>query len=178
MRRLTRTIVAITLAAQSTMLFASQDPPLARELVITVKSFCQQFESQRNQRNEASAIAQCIELINSGVSQGRFRFDRIQAGNCLDSQKAAKPTISCTQVLLGTKGKGDKCESSNDCMMPYICQGAQASQNGTCNHPLEAGSACDDEAVYASKFFAASNRGVCAPGLKCAVGRKQVCVKE
>jgi len=170
-------LVALFLA-KATLAEASQDPPLSKDLALTVKSFCQQFEGHGGQRNQASATAQCIELINSGVSQGRFRFDRVQANSCLEAQKASKPITACTQVLLGSRAKAEKCESSNDCMMPYVCQGAQASQNGTCSLPLEAGSACDDESVYASKFFAASNRGVCAPGLKCAVGRKQVCVKD
>ncbi|MBM4253377.1 MAG: hypothetical protein FJ146_15520 [Deltaproteobacteria bacterium] len=168
-------LIAGTFITQVELAWAAQDPPIAKDLTLSIKSFCQQFESYGSQKNLASATAQCIELINSGVSQGRFRFDRVQAMQCLDAQKTNKSSQTCTQVLLGSRKKSETCESSNDCVMPYVCLGAQASQNGSCNLPLEAGATCDDEAVYASKFFAASNRGMCAPGLKCLVGRVQKC---
>jgi len=154
------------------------DNPLAKDLVTSVKTFCNQFEGIAAKRSSSSAASQCIELINSGVSQGRFRFDRVQASVCLSAQTTGTTLTACQSVLTGTKTIGDKCESSIDCQQPYICIGAQASQTGKCAAPLSAGSPCDDESVYASQFFAVSNRGVCASGLHCVVGRNQICTKN
>ena len=163
---------------KASSLSATPETPLAKDMVLNVKNFCTEFEAAAKAKSQGSAIAQCIELINSGVAQGRFRFDRVQASHCLTAVKDGQALLSCHQVLLGARAKGASCESSNDCMMPLICLGAQASQNGKCAQPLPEGSSCDDESVYASRFFAASNRGVCAPGLKCTIGRKQVCTKD
>ena len=174
-----RLLFALTiLCAVPTRPSLAADNPLAKDLVTSVKTFCNQFEGIAAKRSSSSAAAQCIELINSGVSQGRFRFDRAQASVCLSAQINGTALTACQSVLTGTKTIGDKCESSIDCQQPYICKGAQASQTGKCTAPLSVGSPCDDESVYASQFFAVSNRGVCASGLHCAVGRNQICAQN
>ena len=171
-------LALIILCACPTPASQAADNPLAKDLVTSVKTFCNQFEGIAAKRSSSSAASQCIELINSGVSQGRFRFDRTQASACLSAQTTGTNLTACQSVLTGTKTAGDKCESSIDCQQPYICKGAQASQTGKCTAPLSVGSPCDDESVYASQFFAVSNRGACASGLHCAVGRNQICEKN
>ena len=146
--------------------------------VESVKAFCQQFELANTPNKRGAATAQCVELINSGVSQGRFRFDAQQAAACLDAQRSGANLTACRLVLSGMHSAGQECESANDCQPTLICQGAHAGHNGQCHEALSAGSPCDDEAVYASLFFKASNRSVCASGLHCAIGRKQTCVKD
>ena len=152
--------------------------PLLKELVANVKSFCAQFEGADRRGSPGAATAQCIELINSGVDQNRFLFDRKQASSCLQAFKSHNPLSPCQTVLIGKGTDGTQCESSNDCRIPLICQGAHDSRNGKCSAPLKEGSPCDNESVYASRFFAASKRGPCAQGLHCAIGQHQVCVKD
>ena len=171
-------LILILLGAGPAPASLAADQPLAKDLVTSVKTFCNQFEGVAAKKLASSAAAQCIELINSGVSQGRFRFDRAQASLCLSAQVNGMTLTACQSVLTGNKIVGDKCESSIDCQKPYICKGAQASQTGKCTAPLSIGSPSDDESVYASHFFAVSNRGVCASGLHCAVGHNQICAKD
>ena len=152
---------------------------------MTVKAFCDGLadatggngaggSDQARQRRRQ----QCIELLNSGLSQKRLTFSQTAAATCLKSARetdaAASPNSAslvgpCTQVVTGLQGQGAACESTLDCRSALVCRGARGGPPGTCQGPLKEGDPCDEEQLGASGFYAlvTAGRGVCGPKARC-----------
>jgi hypothetical protein len=177
-----------------------------------VKWFCANFEeaettaryggcdSARSDGDASRALdastrarQQCVELINSGISQKRHRFHADAAKRCIDAQKAliTDPArgrarheaviAACAGVVEGLLASGQSCESSLDCPAGLACLGQKGAPPGVCKARLDAGSACDDELLGGSHFYAAAtaSRSSCAAGLHCsAAGGELVCAKD
>ena len=149
---------------------------VSKESQGSVKWFCGQFETALDKGGNAShAVQQCIELINSGVAQQRFRYKKDVAITCAQGQ----PT--CASVLTGNIAAGGACESSLDCQQALVCIGLRGGPPGQCTKPLASGQTCNEE-VGAGRFFAAAlaKRGACSPGLHCAHrdGAADHCTKD
>ena len=172
----------------------------------TAKAFCDAFEHAEAEAQLAAcpsdaklkekterAVHQCIELLNSGVSQKRQIFSASAAKGCLSAEKAfaADPTRprylhdavrgACAFVVNGLVEEGKECESALDCKDGLTCVGAKGAPPGKCTQRLAAGGACDDEQLGGSRFYVAatSSRAVCGPGLHCGMkGSELVCLSN
>ena len=150
--------------AMFSLLPASAWAGASKESQGSVKWFCGQFETAHDKsRNASHAVQQCIELINSGVAQQRFRYKKDVAITCVQDQS------TCAGVLIGNITAGGACESSFDCPQTLVCIGPRGGPPGQCAKPLASGQTCNEE-VGAGSFFAAAlaKRGACGPGLHCA----------
>ena len=148
----------------------------------SVKWFCTQIEVTSDKTTKGAktdqgkhGVQQCIEVINAGVAQKRFRYYAEIAKSCVHDQ------ATCPNVLSGQVLAGGSCESSLDCQQPLVCIGPKGGPPGHCAKPLASGQTCDDE-IGAGRFFALAlaKRSVCAIGTHCAQhpGAADSCVKD
>ncbi len=137
-------------------------------LAISAKDFCRSYEEAKGPTELERRVHQCREIINSGISQGRFTFEQGKAKTCIDSfAKKVEDKAECKAVLRGKKADSEVCESSFDCMLPFICRGKRGAPPGTCQVPLKEGDACDNRTMASSRFITEQSRSVCAEGLTC-----------